>query len=125
MDRPRERADAHTGTVIAIFAERVRQGLPLQVRMPGMQARNFTHVSDIVDGLLLVSEKGLGDEYGLGYPDSYSILEVAQMFGDTIEMLPVRPGNRMTSGVDVHRAELELGWKPKHILPNYIAVLQS
>lgn len=118
---PRERSDIHSGTLISIFAGRHKNGEPLLVRSPGTQTRNFTHVHDIVEGLVLVGEKGQGDEYGLGHPDSYSILEVAEMFGGEIEMVPGRPGNRMTSGVDVRRAELELGWKPKHNLPDYIA----
>ena len=122
---PRERADTKTGTVIAIFAERMRNGDALQVRLPGTQTRNFTHVLDIVDGLVRVGEHGQGDEYGLGHPDSYSIKEVAEMFAGSIEYLPERAGNRMTSSVDVHRAELELDWKPHHDLPDYIAELKQ
>ncbi len=120
---PRERADAKTGTVIAIFADARRRGEPLTVRRPGTQRRNFTHVSDIVDGLVLVGEKGVGDEYGLGHQDAYSILEVADMFGGPITYLEERPGNRMSSGVDVHRAVLELGWKPRYALPDFIESL--
>jgi len=96
----------------------------LLVREPGTQRRNFTHVLDIVDGLMLVGEQGSGDEYGLGHPDSYSVREVAELFGGTIEMMPSRPGNRMTSSVDVRRAELELGWQPKRDLPSYITELK-
>jgi UDP-glucose 4-epimerase len=122
---PRERSDTGTGTLIGIFAEKYRQGEPLSVRRPGTQCRNFTHVADIIEGLLLVGERGEGDEYGLGHPDSYSILEVAELFGGTIEMLEERPGNRMSSGVDIHRASLELGWKPRYSLPEYIESLKQ
>jgi UDP-glucose 4-epimerase len=120
---PRERSDTQSGTVIAIFADRYKKGEPLLVRAPGTQTRNFTHVYDIVKGLVLVGERGEGDEYGLGHPDSYSVKEVAEMFGGVVEMLPERPGNRMTSSVDVNRAELELGWKPQYNLPAYISEL--
>ena len=117
---PRERGDTQSGTVIGIFKELHDAGKHMTVRMPGTQKRNFTHVFDIVDGLMLVGEKGEGDEYGLGHSDAYSILEVAQMFGGEIEMIPDRPGNRTNSVVDVRRANLELGWKPQHTLPDYI-----
>jgi len=120
---PGERGDNQTGTVIGIFAERVAAGKPLQIIGSGEQRRNFTHVYDIVDGLVAVGEKGQGDEYGLGHSDSYSILEVANMFGGNIEMVPNRPGNRRTSRVDLHRAQLELGWHTKYNLPDYIASL--
>lgn len=122
---PGERGNTENGTVIGIFKERYEQGLPLTVRLPGNQRRNFTHVNDIVAGLMLVGEKGAGDEYGLGYPDSYSILEVAEMFGGEVEMLPERPGNRAQSSVDARRAIDELGWAPKHDLPSYIKELKN
>jgi UDP-glucose 4-epimerase len=118
---PRERSDVATGTLIGIFLEKWRQGKPLTVRRPGTQKRNFTHVLDIVEGLMLVGARGQGDEYGLGHGDSYSVLEVAEMFNTQIEWLPERPGNRMTAGIDVHRATLELGWKPIRTLPDYIS----
>ncbi len=117
----RERSDSGSGTVIGIFKEQYEAGKSLTVRAPGTQRRNFTHVHDIVDGIVLVGERGEGDEYGLGHKHSYSVLEVAGMFGSEIEMLPERPGNRMNSSVDYSRARLELGWKPKRDLPDYIA----
>ncbi|MCA9360913.1 NAD-dependent epimerase/dehydratase family protein [Candidatus Nomurabacteria bacterium] len=117
---PRERGDTDTGTVIAIFADKVKNGEALTVRKPGTQKRNFTHVDDIVEGLLLAGQKGDGDEYGLGNPKAYSVLELAEMFGGNIEMLEERPGNRMNSEVDIRRAALELGWKPKRELKDYI-----
>ena len=61
--------------------------------------RNFTHINDIVSGLILVGERGSGDEFGIGSPKAYTIKEVAEMFGGEIEMLPERPGNRLTAEV--------------------------
>lgn len=122
---PRERGDQKSGTVIGIFKELSDAGKPLSVRLPGTQKRNFTHVLDIVNGLALVGEKGEGDEYGLGHPDSYTILQVAEMFGGEVEMLPDRPGNRTNSVADIRRATLELGWKPRHSLPEYIASIKN
>jgi UDP-glucose 4-epimerase len=120
----RERSGSF-GTVVAIFKERTEQGLPLLVNSPGTQRRNFTHVDDIVDGLIKVGEKGAGDEYGLGADHSYSILEVAEMFGGDIEMRPEVPGNRMDSKLDVRRATNELGWKATRVLPEYVASLKQ
>ncbi|MEX0909942.1 MAG: NAD-dependent epimerase/dehydratase family protein [Candidatus Paceibacterota bacterium] len=122
---PRERGDIETGTLVGILSEKHKNGDPLTVRLPGTQKRNFTHVSDIVKGLMLVGEKGSGDEYGLGHKDAYSVMEVARMFGGEIETLPERPGNRMTSGVDIKRAYLELDWEPKYNLPDYIKSIKN
>lgn len=116
---PGERAGSY-GTVIEIFRQKRLGGLTLSVTSPGTQKRNFTHVDDIVDGLLLVGAKGLGDDFGIGDEQAYSILEVAQMFGGDIEMMPEVAGNRMGSNIDTSKTRL-LGWKCKRGLSDYIA----
>lgn len=116
---PGERAGSY-GTVIEIFRQKRLQGLTLSVTSPGSQKRNFTHVEDIVDGLLLVGAQGLGDDFGIGDKRAYSILEVAQMFGGDIQMMPEVAGNRMGSNIDTSKTEL-LGWKCKRGLSEYIA----
>jgi UDP-glucose 4-epimerase len=108
------------GTVIAIFMDRFAKGEPLMVTGPGTQKRNFTHISDIIDGLVLVAEKGEGDEFGLGNETSYAMLDVAKLFGGKIEMLPERPGNRQSSGLDTTKSRA-LGWAPKVSLEEEIA----
>jgi len=110
---PREIASGKYATLIALFKEKTKKGEPLTVVAPGTQVRNFTHVDDIVSGLLLVGERGEGDDYGLGADEGYSILEIANMFGGKIEMLPERKGNRMSATVETFRARSELGWTPK------------
>lgn len=116
---PGERAGLH-GTLIEIFRRKYLAGEPLTVRLPGTQRRNFTHVYDIVRGIVLVGQKGSGDEYGLGNEESYSILEIAQMFGMLPEMLPERKGNRMSGKIDTSRMKNEFGWKAEKSIKDYI-----
>lgn len=120
----REISQGKYATLIALLSEKMKRGEKLTVVSPGTQKRNFTHIDDIVEGLILVGEKGYGDEFGIGSPDSFSILEVAELFGGTLEMLPPRKGNRMNA--DVFSANTEaLGWFPKRNLKDYINELKS
>ena len=116
---PRERPAAEYGTLIETFRRQSRAGENLTIVSPGTQKRNFTHVDDIVDGLVLVGEKGNGDEFGLGAAESYTVLDVAKMFGGTVTMLPERKGNRMDSTLDTTKASA-LGWIPRRRLVDYI-----
>ena len=102
------------GTIISNFIE----SDVLKVNAPGTQKRIFTHVDDIVDGLVLVGEKGKG-EYCLGSEEEYSVLEVADMFGKPITMQPEKRGDRTYSKIDYTRA-YELGWKAKKSLKDYV-----
>ena len=115
---PGERAGAY-GTLIEIFRQRRLAGEHLRVNAPGTQKRNFTHIDDIVEGLVLVGEHGEGDDFGLGDSRAYSILEVAQMFGGEIVMGPEVAGNRMSADIDTSKTRL-LGWAPSRALIDYI-----
>jgi len=111
-------------TLIALFKEKMKNGENLTIVSPGTQKRNFTHIDDIIDGLVLVGENGYGDEFGIGSPEAYSIVEIAEMFGGKIEMLPERKGNRMTADV-VSAKTKALGWKPNKNIKDYIETLKS
>ena len=122
---PRELSVGPYASAIGIFKRLYKEGKPITVRAPGTQKRNFTYVDDLARGLLMVGEKGKGDDYGLGSPESYSILEIAKMFTDNIEMLPERPGNRMDSVVDTSKAKNEFGWKTSMSVRDYIEQLKK
>jgi UDP-glucose 4-epimerase len=116
---PREIQTGKYATLIALFKEKMKNGESLTVVSPGTQKRNFTHIDDIIDGLVLVGENGYGDEFGIGSPEAFSILEIAQMFDGKIEMLPERKGNRMTADVISEKTQA-LGWSPKRTISGYI-----
>ena len=116
---PRELSEGPYASVIGRFKKQYAAGQDITVVAPGTQRRNFTHVEDIARGLFMVGEKGYGDEYGLGSPESFSMLDIAKMFGGPTEMLPERTGNRMTSAIDLSRSE-SLGWKAEQSVKKYI-----
>jgi UDP-glucose 4-epimerase len=114
---PGERAGRY-GTMIEIFRQCHLEGRKLPIVAPGTQRRNFTHVDDIVDGVLLVADSGLG-EFQIGAMEDYSPLDVAHMFGRAHEFLPFRDGNRLDSTIDTRRIR-DLGWRQRRRLRHYI-----
>lgn len=131
---PREISTGKYATLIAIFREKMRNNEPLTIVKPGTQKRNFTHIDDIIDGLILVGKDGYGDEFGIGSDESYSIIEVAEMFLNMpideaikkgkVVMLPERRGNRMNAEVITDKTRF-LGWKPKRHLKDWIEYLRE
>lgn len=121
---PGEVSEGPYSTIIGIFDKQVKNSLPLTVVKPGDQKRNFTHVEDIVSALVVVGEKGKGDEYGIGSDEAYSIKEVASMFSENIIWMPERRGNR-TGAIVMSEKTKSLGWEPKRSLPKYIESLVS
>jgi len=116
---PREIQTGKYATLIALFKENMRTGKSLKIVSPGTQKRNFTHIDDIISGLILVGENGHGDNFGIGSEEAFTIKEVAELFGGSVEMLPARRGNRMTAEVLSDKTKA-LGWSPKNKLADYI-----
>ncbi|PHR59439.1 MAG: ADP-L-glycero-D-manno-heptose-6-epimerase [Arcobacter sp.] len=121
---PREIQTGKYATLIALFKEKKKNGENLTIVSPGTQKRNFTHINDIIDGLVLVGENGYGDEFGIGSGEAFTIKEIAEMFGGDIDMLPERKGNRMVADVISAKTEA-LGWSPKRKIRDYINELKA
>jgi len=116
---PREIEQGKYATFVASMLYKYKNNLPLTVVSPGTQKRNFTHIDDTIDALALIVEKGKGDGYGIGSDDAYSILDVVEMFGREVVMLPERDGNRHSSDLLTNNTK-SLGWKCKRNLRDYI-----
>jgi UDP-glucose 4-epimerase len=111
-------------TLIAIFKEQMKNKESLTIVSPGNQKRNFTHIDDIIDGLVLVGENGYGDDFGIGSCEAFTVLEIADMFGGEIQMLPERKGNRMTAEVIIDKTSA-LGWRATRTIRQYIQNLKT
>ena len=120
----REISTGKYATLIALFKEKLLNNEPLTIVSPGTQKRNFSHIDDIVSGLVLIGEQGYGDEFGLGSSNSYSILEIANMFGDNVQMLPERKGNRMMAEVMTKKSEA-LGWQCSKDIKDHIKTFKK
>ena len=86
-------------TVIGIFENHYKLKKPLPVVKPGDQTRRFTHIFDTVEICHKALKKNLCRHYSISSHKSYSILEVAKMFGTKIKYLPKRPGERYASAL--------------------------
>lgn len=128
---PGELVDSHMAAVIGVWRKQLQNNEKLTIVGDGEQRRDFTHVQDIVDGLIRVAESDEKheDAWELGTGCNYSVNEVAKMFYDkfgceTIN-IPEQQGNyRKTLRVNSDAVE-RLGWAPKDRLLNYIQQLEK
>src|SRR4051812_31495240 len=118
---PRQRADSPYSGVIAIFAALLAQGRQPTVFGDGQQTRDFTYVADVVDCLLLASEKpGVSGEVfnvGTGHPPRLLGLIAAlnRQLGTDIaaKHADAGAGDIRHSRADISRARARLGYAPK------------
>ena len=86
-------------TVIGIFENQYKKGLPLSVVLPGSQTRRFTHISDTIKVCYTAWKNNKCAHYSISHRKSYSINNVAKMFKTKINYLPSRIGERYASAL--------------------------
>jgi UDP-glucose 4-epimerase len=109
--------------VIGLFLKQKNEGNPLTIVGDGLQKRDFTHVSDIVEANIRASEvkEGFGEVYNVGYGHNYSILEIANMISDNIEFIPPRIGEAQETLASNLKFEELTGWIPQTSLKNWLS----
>lgn len=119
---PRHVHDGENAALLGIFERQKRNGEPLTITGTGEQRRDFTHVYDIVAGLVAMSHGDWrGELFNLGRGFNYSINEVAAMYKPKeIQYIPARPGEAWTTLADISDTKRALAWEPKHNLPDYV-----
>ena len=119
---PREPETGDYATVVQKFIRQYKNNEPLTIVGTGDQRRDFTHVNDIVDGLIRVSEGNWnGDLFHLGRGVNYSINELAEMFEDaTIKYIPLRKGEGRVTLANYEETFNKLGWNADHNLKDWI-----
>jgi dTDP-L-rhamnose 4-epimerase len=114
-------SNPYTG-VAAIFASRLMNNRPPIVFEDGEQTRDFIHVSDIVQGLLLAleSERAVGQACNLGTGRPTTVREIAEILGDGLGtdieaeyQQRYRAGDIRHCRADVTRARELLGFEAR------------
>src|SRR5690242_690617 len=107
------------GRVVPAFIDQALRGAKLTVFGEGSQTRSFCYVSDLVQGLLLLSESDERYPVNLGNPVEMSILEFANRirarFGNRvgIEYKPLPSDDPKIRRPDISKAKRVLGWEPR------------
>lgn len=118
---PRQPKKGAWATVIGVFENLYIEQKPMTVTGTGEQRRDFTHVKDIVDGLIAISQiQGTGNVLNLGTGTNHSINEIARMFSNDIEYISARPGEAWVTQAEISNTFLLTGWKPTIKLADYI-----
>lgn len=107
------------GRVVPAFIDNALRGADLTVFGDGSQTRSFCYVSDLVDGLLRLSESDERYPVNLGNPAEMTILEFANLirarFNNSvgIEYRPLPADDPKIRRPDITKAKNVLGWEPK------------
>ena len=122
---PREPRIGEWATVVAKFGRQFEEGDQLTVVGDGLQSRDFTHVEDICNGLIKISEGDWrGQNFDLGRGNPISILDVAKMWTDNdlskITFVPLRKNEGQHTESEWMKTYSLIKWRAEKDLSDYI-----
>ena len=118
---PHQLTEGEYCTVVGIFERQYKNKESLTITGDGFQRRDFTHIDDIVDGLILTSEsETCYKTIELGRGNNFSINELAGMFNTKTKYIAERPGEARITLCDTSEANIKIGYKPQVNLDDYI-----
>ena len=113
---PRQRPDL----AIHKFAKLITAGKPIPVFGDGTSARDYTYVSDTIDGVLACTEREFGYEiFNLGESQTVTLKYLVELiesaFGKKaiVDHQPNQPGDVPITYADISKARAKLGYKPR------------
>lgn len=114
---PRQRPEM----AITLFLRAILRGKPITMFGDGSMRRDFTHVEDIVRGVLATVDHAPAGyrPYNLGSGAPIPLAKLVEAMGraagkePVIQHAPVPLGDVEATFADISRAERELGWKPR------------
>lgn len=113
------RLQVNDGRVISNFMSQALRGEPLTIYGDGSQTRSFCYVSDLIEGILLLSRSQEHLPVNIGNPDEWTILECARevldITGAKVEIVskPLPQDDPTRRRPDITKARTILGWEPK------------
>jgi UDP-glucose 4-epimerase len=118
---PRQRPDATYAAVIPLFVDALLAGRAPKVHGDGLQSRDFTYISDVVDANLAAAGAAAatcsGRAYNIAGGASWTLLDILETLGGLlgVEPQPVftepRPGDVRHSRADASSAARDLGFQ--------------
>jgi UDP-glucose 4-epimerase len=113
--------------VIGLFHKQHSEKKPMTVVGDGLQRRDYTHVSDVVNVNVLAAFSNNSDIFGevfnIGTGTNHSVLDLTKLIGGdnvVITHIPERPGESKETLSDSSKAYKYLKWSPKVKLENWI-----
>jgi dTDP-glucose 4,6-dehydratase len=107
------------GRAIPAFITQALTNEPVTVFGDGSQTRSFQYISDLIDGVWRLMERGTSDPVNIGNPHEMTLLELAKriirLTGSRSEIVfrPLPVDDPKVRQPDITRARTRLGWEPR------------
>ena len=110
----RSRTSGTYGAVFGTFLAQKLNNQPFTVVGDGNQTRDFTYVSDVVEGIMSsLNSKVMGEAINIGSGNPQSVNRLVELLEGNVVNIPKRPGEPDITCADISKAKKLLGWEPQ------------
>ena len=114
--------------VIGLFQKQFAEGQPMTVVGDGLQTRDYTHVSDVVNAnitAMLSDNKDIsGEIFNVGTGKQYSVMALVNLIGDgsneSFTHIPARLGEARYTEANITKIRTMIGWEPQVELEDWL-----
>jgi UDP-glucuronate 4-epimerase len=110
------------------FTKAIMEGRPINIYNGGKMRRDFTYIDDIIAGTTAAVDLGAPDAiYNLGHHKPDELLHLVALIETELgikakkNLMPMQPGDVVSTYADISESRLQLGFEPKVSLDEGIA----
>ena len=112
------------GAMFGVFLAQKISKKPFTIVGSGLQTRDFTYVSDVVNAFIISHKSKISNEiFNVGSGRTISVKKITQLLGGDRIYIKKRPGEPDCTYADISNIKKKLGWRPKINIEKGIKIL--
>ena len=110
----KSRTSGTYGAMFGVFLAQKISKKPFTIVGSGLQTRDFTYVSDVVNAFIISHKSKISNEiFNVGSGRTISVKKITQLLGGDRIYIKKRPGEPDCTYADISNIKKKLGWRPK------------
>ncbi len=120
----RSRTSGTYGAMFGVFLAQKLSKKPFTIVGSGLQTRDFTYVSDVVNAFIIAHKSNISNEiFNVGSGQTISVKKITELLGGDRIFIKKRPGEPDCTFADISKIKKKLGWRPKIKIEKGIKIL--
>ena len=120
----RSRTSGTYGAMFGVFLAQKISNKPFTIVGSGLQTRDFTYITDVVDAFYVAHKSKLSNEiFNVGSGTTVNVQKITNLLGGQKVYIKKRPGEPNCTFADISKIRNKLKWKPKVKIERGIKIL--